>query len=235
MNIKLLLPIIALSINAAAGEERSRPGPPKTNMNKDAMSALQSGIPKIPGTENVALLKQMVDDLMLERKELTDKVTKLNQDTNYQTNKLLSYEEQINKLKEELKAAKQDASDSKQLMEVLKEDVVSYQKVIKFHKDNEASYIANIRSKTEEVQDLQQSVQQLSAITNNPGFVFDGWVYSEEFGWVFSNPDTYPYLFVSGHDGTSNTWMFYEQGSNPRAFFLFQTNEWVVLDQDNVE
>ena len=65
MKIKLLLSLLAVSATAAADDNRSRPGPPKTNMMKAVSNA-----GKPPSWGDTALLQQTVDDLLKERDQL---------------------------------------------------------------------------------------------------------------------------------------------------------------------
>jgi hypothetical protein len=82
----------------------------------------------------------------------------------------------------------------------------------------------NLKSTSVERDDLQRIVWF-------PGNVYNGWTFTEEFGWAFITPATYPYMFLS----ESNTWIYYELGSNPRMIFNFTTNEWLQLDEERTK
>ena len=53
------------------------------------------------------------------------------------------------------------------------------------------------------------------------GTIFNGWVYTTDFGWAFLSPETMPYVFLQ-KDG----WVYYERGSSPRRVYYFDTETW---------
>lgn len=71
----------------------------------------------------------------------------------------------------------------------------------------------------------------LNKIVQQPGSPFDGWVYSPEFGWVFLNSVSFPYMYRS----ETNSWLFYQVGTYPRTFFDYSTREWITLDTAHME
>ena len=64
-------------------------------------------------------------------------------------------------------------------------------------------------------------------ISDGPGTIFNGWVFSPELKWVYLSPVTIPYIF-SQSDG----WMIYEYGTNPRRVYYFKTQEWKILNNE---
>lgn len=74
--------------------------------------------------------------------------------------------------------------------------------------------------------ELRSSVKELrDTINKGPGSLFNGWVYSQELGWVYVSPTIVPYSYSQ-----KNGWMMYQYGSNPRRVFYFETESWERLD-----
>ena len=191
MKIKLLLSLLTLSATAAADDNRSRPGPPKTNM-MQAMS--NAGSP--PSWGDTTLLKQMVDDLLKEKEQLK--------------HNLEQAEGRLTKAIDEIRDLKEANTRSEN-------DLVTLSDMIRNNNDT--------------MQRLRQERDDFRRVVEYPGSMFKGWVFSEEFGWVFTSPTTAPYAFLA----ENNEWVCYELGTgivDGRLIFKFRTNEWVDLDQE---
>ena len=192
MKIKLLLSLLAVTASAAADDNRSRPGPPKTNMMQAISNA---GVP--PSWGDTSLLKQMVDDLMKEKEQLK--------------HNLGQAEDRLTKAIDEIR----DLKD------------------VNTRSENDLVTLSNmIRNNNDTMQRLRQERDDFRRTVEYPGSMFNGWVFSEEFGWVFTSPTVAPYAFLA----ENNEWVCYEQGTglvDGRLIFKFRTNEWVDLDKND--
>jgi len=56
--------------------------------------------------------------------------------------------------------------------------------------------------------------------------VINGWVYDNDRGWIFTDADHYPLVYTHKTD----TWHYFELGSNPRYFFNFKSQQWESWD-----
>ena len=54
----------------------------------------------------------------------------------------------------------------------------------------------------------------------------NGWVYDNDRGWIFTDADHYPLVYTHKTD----TWHYFELGSNPRYFFNFKSQQWESWD-----
>ena len=59
----------------------------------------------------------------------------------------------------------------------------------------------------------------------------NGWVYDNDRGWIFTNADHYPLVYTHKTD----TWHYFELGSNPRYFFNFKSQQWESWDNISEE
>ena len=90
-------------------------------------------------------------------------------------------------------------------------------------------YYSQLQSKNNEISSLKTQNQTLVLEMNElsvsnaipSGSIFNGWVYTTDFGWAFLSPETMPYVFLQ-KDG----WVYYERGSNPRRVYYFDTETW---------
>jgi len=197
MKIKLILSLLAIS-TAAADDNRSRPGPPKTNMLQAVSNAGNH-----PNWGDTSLLKQMVDDLMKEKQQLTHNLDQA--------------EGRLTKAIDEIKLLNKTNSNLKTKLARSENDLVTLSDMI--------------RSNNDTMQRLRQERDDYRRTVEYPGSMFNGWVFSEEFGWVFTSPTVAPYAFLA----ENNEWVCYEQGTgiiDGRLIFKFRTNEWVDLDRE---
>ena len=59
----------------------------------------------------------------------------------------------------------------------------------------------------------------------------NGWVYDNDRGWIFTDADHYPLVYTHKTD----TWHYFELGSNPRYFFNFKSQQWESWDNISEE
>lgn len=104
-------------------------------------------------------------------------------------------------------------------------------------------YQAQIAALREQVQTLQQQqVQmetQVSVVTEQLEHAIvaaetpfiNGWVYDSERGWLYTDADCYPLVYVND----DQSWHYYELGSAaPRWFYSMSDQQWVAWDQQPV-
>lgn len=94
-------------------------------------------------------------------------------------------------------------------------------------------YFSELQSKSNQISNLTTQNQTLTFALNDAnsqqdiptGSIFNGWVYTTDFGWSFISPDTMPYMYLQ-----TGGWVYYEKGSNPRRVYYFDTEEWVEYE-----
>lgn len=99
--------------------------------------------------------------------------------------------------------------------------------------DERNRYFSELQSKSNQISNLTTQNQTLTFALNDAnsqadtpvGNIFNGWVYTEDFGWSFISPDTMPYMYLQ-----KGGWVYYEKGSNPRRVYYFDTEEWVEYE-----
>jgi cell division protein FtsB len=123
--------------------------------------------------------------------------------------------------------------------------------------NDKANLTDQIETLNAEVTDLKGKNESLTAQINNLQFEHDslshdletvtkqaeeavqmaqvpfinGWVYDNDHGWIFTNADHYPLVYTHKTD----TWHYFELGSNPRYFFNFKSQQWESWDNISEE
>lgn len=54
-------------------------------------------------------------------------------------------------------------------------------------------------------------------------FLQSGWLYSPEHGWIFTNPEIYPYFYLA----KTQSWYCYKPNTNPTLVFDFLRQNWI--------
>jgi hypothetical protein len=57
----------------------------------------------------------------------------------------------------------------------------------------------------------------------------NGWYYQPEWGWIWTNAKTFPYVYRSSTDGKLGGWLYFREGSSPPYFHDYATGSWVTL------
>ena len=111
-------------------------------------------------------------------------------------------------LEQELNILKEENSIKEALIKTLQEQVSKYKKAA----ENSEQIILNLQ-------------QQLDSVTSTP--FLRGWVYSEHHGWVYTDQEIYPYIYLS----ETSSWYFYEIGSSkPARYFNYSEEYWEVWE-----
>jgi hypothetical protein len=71
-----------------------------------------------------------------------------------------------------------------------------------------------------------QNKKRISELESSPGTPFNGWVWGQELGWVYSSHLIAPYYYSQDQG-----WFFYELGSTPRIIYKFKTKKWTTLNE----
>ena len=72
-----------------------------------------------------------------------------------------------------------------------------------------------------EVVELREKLEKCQSLNNTP--YLTGWVFAGEKGWVYTDADIFPFVFVE----STSSWYLYEVGSSaPRRFFNYQEQLW---------
>jgi cell division protein FtsB len=124
-------------------------------------------------------------------------------------------------------------------------------------KNDKVNLTDQIETLNAEVTDLKEENESLNAQINNLHFEHDslrydletvtkqaeeavqmaqvpfinGWVYDNDRGWIFTDADHYPLVYTHKTD----TWHYFELGSNPRYFFNFKSQQWESWDNISEE
>ena len=70
---------------------------------------------------------------------------------------------------------------------------------------------------------LVKSLQKRNPYTHS-------WYYQPEMGWMWTNGNSFPYIYKSGFGGQSGGWMYYsEESSDPIRLYDFERSKWVSL------
>jgi hypothetical protein len=60
----------------------------------------------------------------------------------------------------------------------------------------------------------------------------NGWYYQPEWGWLWTNPKTFPYIFLSSTGEMESGWLYFREGSSsPAYFFSFAEEKWITSEQ----
>ena len=58
------------------------------------------------------------------------------------------------------------------------------------------------------------------------------WYYQPEWGWLWTNAKTFPYVYRSSADGQTAGWLYFSQKSaNPIRFYDYAAKKWVTLGE----
>lgn len=60
----------------------------------------------------------------------------------------------------------------------------------------------------------------------------NGWYYQPQWGWLWTNPKTFPYIFLSSTGEIESGWLYFREGSSsPAYFFSFAEEKWFTSGQ----
>ena len=86
------------------------------------------------------------------------------------------------------------------------------------------SVIATLQAHQEEsnyrIAGLEQTVASLEARNFTP--YTHNWFYDPEKGWLWTNPEVFPYIYSA----KQNAWLRYDMGSTPRLFYNYAAEQW---------
>lgn len=100
--------------------------------------------------------------------------------------------------------------------------------------------IAALKQQVQTLQQQQAQIEtQVSVVTGQLEHAIvaaetpfiNGWVYDSERGWIYTDADCYPLVYVND----DQSWYYYELGSAaPRWFYSMNDQQWVAWDQELV-
>ena len=153
--------------------------------------------------ETIAALQKQIEQLTAELNDAKEEISKKDETIAelQSTNLELSYEN--DELRGELAE------------EVEKNDVLTAQVANITQDNNNLKYDLGVATKQAE-----EAVKMAQVPFIN------GWVYDNDRGWIFTDADHYPMVYTH----KTNTWHYYELGSNPRFFFNFTSQQWEAWD-----
>ena len=153
--------------------------------------------------ETIAALQKKIEQLTAELNDAKEEISKKDETIAelQSTNLELSYEN--DELRGELAE------------EVEKNDVLTAQVANITQDNNNLKYDLGVATKQAE-----EAVKMAQVPFIN------GWVYDNDRGWIFTDADHYPMVYTH----KTNTWHYYELGSNPRFFFNFTSQQWEAWD-----
>jgi regulator of replication initiation timing len=153
--------------------------------------------------ETIAALQQQIEQLSAELNDAKEEISLKDETiTELQsTNQELTYEN------EELRGELAE--------EVEKNDVLTAQVANLTQDNNNLKYELGVATKQAE-----EAVKMAQVPFIN------GWVYDNDRGWIFTDADHYPLVYTHKTD----TWHYFELGSNPRYFFNFKSQQWESWD-----
>lgn len=143
--------------------------------------------------------------------------------------KIVELEEKVAELQQSLSTSDTLVTNLKSKISDLETDADSLKSKNESLAEEKNRYYSELQSKNNEISALKMTnktlsieLDEVSVASNAPiGSIFDGWVYTTDFGWSFVSPDTMPYMYLN--DGG---WVYYERGSSPRRVFYFDTETW---------
>jgi hypothetical protein len=59
----------------------------------------------------------------------------------------------------------------------------------------------------------------------------NGWYYQPEWGWIWTNANTFPYVYRSSSGGKQAGWLYFREGSAPPYFHDYATGTWTKLGE----
>ena len=149
--------------------------------------------------QSVELLQKSNDSLGSDKSELVNQLTT----SNTQLQKVV--------------AENTDLVSSNQKLE---KSLESVQSQLNVSSSENASLSQSVKSLTDETQVLSQTLEEAIKVAQTT--FINGWIYDPNQGWLFTNSEMYPMIFSN----RTQSWHFYELGSNPRTLFNYESNEW---------
>ena len=67
-------------------------------------------------------------------------------------------------------------------------------------------------------------MEELTPYTN-------GWYYQPEWGWIWTNAKTFPYVYRASTGGKQGGWLYFREGSSPPYFHDYATGSWVTIGE----
>jgi hypothetical protein len=60
----------------------------------------------------------------------------------------------------------------------------------------------------------------------------NGWYYRPQWGWLWTNSKTFPYIFLSSTGEMKSGWIYFREGSSsPTYFFSYSEGRWITSEQ----
>jgi hypothetical protein len=59
----------------------------------------------------------------------------------------------------------------------------------------------------------------------------NGWYYQPEWGWLWTNAKTFPYVYRASTGGKQSGWLYFREGSAPPYFHDYATGTWSKLGE----
>ena len=57
------------------------------------------------------------------------------------------------------------------------------------------------------------------------------WYYQPEWGWLWTNKETFPYVYRFVAGGKTSGWLYFKEGSgDPIRYYEYATESWVNLE-----
>ena len=155
------------------------------------------------------------------------------------------FQEKINQLEKETVALQMELQKSEATIEQLKTklttredriailenalaDAFAQISLLEEHLNERDIRIADLESEViqrrHSQQETDKELKELNRIAEVP-FV-NGWVYLPEQGWLWTDAQTYPYVYRS----ETKSWCYFQQGTLPRLFFDDTSKEWEAWD-----
>ena len=77
---------------------------------------------------------------------------------------------------------------------------------------------------------FEEGNNQSSNLKSTP-YTFN-WYYQPEIGWMWTNSQSYPYIFKSSSNGQLGSWMYFsEQSANPIKLYDYSLGNWLNLGE----
>jgi Skp family chaperone for outer membrane proteins len=58
----------------------------------------------------------------------------------------------------------------------------------------------------------------------------NGWYYQPDWGWIWTDAKTFPYVYRSSSGGNQEGWLYFREGSaSPIYFYSYEESKWVTL------
>ena len=131
--------------------------------------------------------------------------------------------ELLRRLSEFMKQLQEVTSEKNDLIadnQKLSESVKVVQNQLNSSTTENASLVQTVSSLTEQTELLNETLEEAIKVAQTT--FINGWIYDPNQGWLFTNSEMYPMIFSN----QTQSWHFYELGSNPRTLFNYESNEW---------